>query len=428
MQRARQLFRGFRALQGLTESWKFFKKEPQHFPPTFSIAFQKRCEPRKADRFPRPTVNHKQVIGKPKRQLECRRVPLQEVRLTTDGSRVTEAAPRVLIAEDDPVSARMMELALSRAGFQVERADNGEAALKALSAKAFDALVTDWLMPEMDGIELCRRVRAEVPHRPAVLMITALASAESRTKALASGADDFLAKPAEPSSVVNAVKAAVARRNQPSPSSALLQAVPRHGSVPFVALGIAASTGGPAALSTLISLLQPGDNTRTFVVQHGPVWMMDDLVVQLQQHSRLKIVLASPGLRPEADQVLIAPGSRHMILDHDTYRIRLLDTVAENYVKPAADPLFRSLAAACGPFAICAVLTGLGRDGGVGAVEVASRGGSVFIQAPADCVAPHMPQTVLDLGIAKASLPLAELAARINEETKRLGADLAAAL
>jgi len=279
-------------------------------------------------------------------------------------------------------------------------------------------------MPEMDGIELCRRVRAEIDHRPAVVMITALASSESRTLALASGADDFLAKPVDPAAVVNAVTAAVSRRNQPSPSSALLRAVPRHGDVPFVALGIAASTGGPAALCALLSQLRPSEQTRTFVVQHGPAWMMDDLVAQLQRRSPLKIVLASPGVRPEANQVLVAPGARHMILDPDTYRVRLLDTVAENYVKPAADPLFRSLAVACGPFTIAAVLTGLGRDGGLGTVEIASRGGAVFIQTPGDCVAPNMPQTVLDLGIAKASLPLIELAARISEETHRLGADL----
>lgn len=347
---------------------------------------------------------------------------------TTDALHVPADPPKVLIAEDDLVSARIMELALNRAGYQVHRSENGEAALAALASTPFDALVTDWIMPEMDGIELCRRVRAGITHRPAVVMITALASIESRTQALASGADDFLAKPADPDAVVRAVRAAVARRNQPSPSSALLQAVPSHGPVPFVALGITASTGGPVALSALLSKLKPSEQTRTFVVQHGPAWMMEDLVVQLQLHCQLKIVLASPGVRPEVDQVLVAPGGRHMVLDADSYLVRLIDSDAENYVKPAADPLFKSLAVACGPFAIAAVLTGLGRDGGLGSVELASGGGLVFVQAPDDCVAPHMPQTVLDLGIVNASLPLADLASRINQETVRLGVELANSL
>lgn len=337
---------------------------------------------------------------------------------------MSEASSRVLIAEDDPVSGRLLEIALAHAGFDVRRADNGETALALLKQVEFGALVTDWLMPEMDGIELCRRLRAEVPHRPAVIMLTALASQEARSHALASGADDFLGKPSEPAVVAQVVRAALARRAQPSPSSADLCPVKHTGVPPFVALGVAASTGGPAALGAFLSALKPGPETCVFVVQHGPAWMMEDLVKRLRERSALPVELATSGVVARAGHVFVAPGERHMVLDSQTGRIRLLDTAPENYVKPAADPLFKSLVVACGRFTIGVVLTGLGRDGALGAAAIAGAGGAVFVQEPADCVAPHMPQTVLDFGVTRAALPLAALSSKVGSEAKSFSLEL----
>lgn len=342
----------------------------------------------------------------------------------SDKAKVLEASSRVLIAEDDPVSGRLLEIALVHAGFDVERTDNGEAALALMKSHSFGALVTDWLMPEMDGIELCRRLRTEVTYRPAVIMLTALASQEARRHALASGADDFLGKPAEPAVVAQVVRSALAKREQPSPRPEGLVPYAFSGVAPFVALGMAASTGGPAALAQVLAGLNPHPQVCTFVVQHGPAWMVEDLVKRLRERIGLPVALASAGLVAKPGHVVVAPGERHLVLDPLTGRLCLLDTALENYVKPAADPLFKSLVAACGRFSIGVVLTGLGRDGALGAAAIAAAGGAVLVQDPMDCVAPHMPQTVIDLGVTQASVPLSELAPLLNSKAASLAIEL----
>ncbi|MCG5054517.1 MAG: response regulator [Myxococcales bacterium] len=334
------------------------------------------------------------------------------------------ASASVLLAEDDPASAKLLEIILLNAGMEVVRVEDGEAALATLARRSFDVLVTDWMMPKMDGIELCRRVRAEVPEHPALIMLTALASPEARSHALGSGADDFLGKPAAPKAVVEAVRGAIARRLQPTPTSTHAPAptVVRH--VPFVSLGIAGSTGGPAVLGLLLPRLSLGDNVCAFVVQHGPAWMLEDLVKRLSDQCSVPVSLGRTGLVPSGNQIIVAPGDHHMVLDRTPLGIRLLSTAPENYVRPAADPLFRSLAACSGRFTLAVVLTGLGRDGGLGTVAIRDAGGSVLIQARSTCVAPHMPQTVVDLSLPHEEIPVDGLAPRISARVESLSRQL----
>lgn len=334
------------------------------------------------------------------------------------------ASASVLLAEDDPASAKLLEVILQNAGLDVVHVSDGEAALALLARRPFDVLVTDWMMPKIDGIELCRRVRAEIPEHPALIMLTALASPEARSHALASGADDFLGKPAAPKAVVDAVRGAIARRLQPSPKTPQTQAAKPVRNVPFVAVGVAASTGGPAALGLLLPRLWLSEHVCTFVVQHGPAWMLEDLVKRLADQTKVPVVLGRTGLVPQGNQIIVGPGDHHMVLDRTPLGLRLLSTAPENYVRPSADPLFRSLAACCGRFTVGVVLTGLGRDGGLGAVAIRDAGGGIMIQARSTCVAPHMPQTIVDLSIEHEEIPLDTIASRITSRAEVLARQL----
>ena len=104
---------------------------------------------------------------------------------------------KVLIAEDDPVSAKLLTTLLSKWEYDVVVAENGDDALAALTGDGGPSLaVLDWMMPGLSGLEVCRAVRAAAPQRPMYLiLLTRLGKRENIVEGLKAGADDYLAKP-----------------------------------------------------------------------------------------------------------------------------------------------------------------------------------------------------------------------------------------
>jgi two-component system response regulator MprA len=101
---------------------------------------------------------------------------------------------RILVVEDERPFRDALERVLRNDGYEVELAVDGQAALRALSLRSPDAIVLDVILPELDGIEVCRRLRAAGDRVP-VLMVTALDAVEDRVAGLDAGADDYLVKP-----------------------------------------------------------------------------------------------------------------------------------------------------------------------------------------------------------------------------------------
>ena len=101
---------------------------------------------------------------------------------------------RLLLAEDDRSVRTSLARALELEGYSVELAENGEAAMAAFNAGQPDLIVSDWMMPYLDGINLCQRLRARGSQVP-ILMLTARTELGDRVAALDAGADDFLPKP-----------------------------------------------------------------------------------------------------------------------------------------------------------------------------------------------------------------------------------------
>ncbi|MFV0525836.1 MAG: response regulator transcription factor [Acidimicrobiales bacterium] len=104
------------------------------------------------------------------------------------------ASPHLLIVDDEPNLRSMLRAALSHHGFEISEADNGRAALDAVAREHPDLVVLDVMMPELDGFEVCRRLRAEGDHTP-VLFLTAADETEDKVRGLTLGADDYLQKP-----------------------------------------------------------------------------------------------------------------------------------------------------------------------------------------------------------------------------------------
>jgi two-component system response regulator MprA len=100
----------------------------------------------------------------------------------------------ILVVDDEPAVRESLRRALELEGYRVELADDGEAALGLLEANQPDAVILDVLMPGIDGLEVCRRLRARGSEVP-ILMLTARAEVDSRVAGLDAGADDYLPKP-----------------------------------------------------------------------------------------------------------------------------------------------------------------------------------------------------------------------------------------
>lgn len=102
----------------------------------------------------------------------------------------------ILIAEDDPVSRKLLEKILIKAGNKVVSVENGQKALELFNDKFFPIVLTDWMMPEMDGLELCRAIRKNTyPGYVFIILLTAKDSKDDIIRGLRAGADDYLTKP-----------------------------------------------------------------------------------------------------------------------------------------------------------------------------------------------------------------------------------------
>jgi two-component system phosphate regulon response regulator OmpR len=119
---------------------------------------------------------------------------------------------RILLVEDDPRLAEMLSEYLGGAGYRITVAALGAAALAHLSGGGYDAVVLDLMLPDMDGLDVCRQVRAtsDLP----VLMLTARGDAVDRIVGLELGADDYLPKPFEPRELLARLRAILRRRGR----------------------------------------------------------------------------------------------------------------------------------------------------------------------------------------------------------------------
>jgi DNA-binding response OmpR family regulator len=129
-------------------------------------------------------------------------------------------ADRILLIEDDSRLAEMVRNYLGGAGFHVTVAPNGTAGIAHEARDAFDAVVLDLMLPDMDGLEICRRIRARAP--TPILMLTARGEPMDRVVGLEMGADDYLAKPFEPRELLARLKA-ILRRTRGEPAAEVLR-------------------------------------------------------------------------------------------------------------------------------------------------------------------------------------------------------------
>lgn len=322
---------------------------------------------------------------------------------------------RILVVEDEITSTIFLKRLLTKNEYEVKTAYNGDEALKELELGKFDIILTDWMMPKLDGIELTRRIRENVSPSPYILMLTALVSEGARTHALHSGADDYLAKPINVTELLERIEVGVNKiTNKVDKNSPTNIKIIKQEKLPdFIGVGIATSTGGPPTLVELIKNLDSNSKAAYFIVQHGPPWMIETFASRLSNETKMPVHLGSNDLKVEAGSIYLSPGDSHMLVNSDM-TITLDDGPKENFVRPAADPMFRSIANSFNERSIGIVLTGLGRDGVNGSSVIKKAGGMVLVQDPSTAIAPSMPQSVIDEGIVDYTLNVETISNRIT--------------
>ncbi|MBX7154884.1 MAG: chemotaxis protein CheB [Candidatus Kapaibacterium sp.] len=351
---------------------------------------------------------------------------------------------RVLLAEDNPSSASFLRMHLEKAGYYVITAYDGQRALEYWKKDDYDVVITDWMMPGVDGVEILRYIRSSNRKQPLIIIYTALNSESARKYSKECGANEFYAKPVDPKVIIEAIEKGNTEPGQPThPSSEHKAVVPStpafkttivnevrttpviHGQAvpPFVGICLAISTGGPVTLTEMLTKLPRLEHAAMFIVLHGPSWMMDSFAARLTNVTHHTVVLAEHGMKAEPGLIYLAAGDHHLLINN-RFGIELNQEAKENYVRPAADPLFRTCASAFGKYCLGIVMTGLGSDGTKGAQEISKYKGKVIVQEPTSCVAPPMPSNVIKAGVPCESIHLDTIHVTIEQSYKRMWSDL----
>jgi two-component system, chemotaxis family, protein-glutamate methylesterase/glutaminase len=178
---------------------------------------------------------------------------------------------------------------------------------------------------------------------------------------------------------------------------------------PTRVIAIGASAGGVDALQRLVAVLPAGLPAAVCVVLHIPATGKSLLAPILARAGPLPAAPAEDGAPLLAGRIYVAPADNHLLVSSD--RLEISHGPKENGVRPAVDPLFRSVAASWGPAAVAVVLSGALDDGASGVVSVMESGGTVVVQDPRDALVPSMPENALAAAGNALVAPAEELAA-----------------
>jgi two-component system, chemotaxis family, protein-glutamate methylesterase/glutaminase len=178
---------------------------------------------------------------------------------------------------------------------------------------------------------------------------------------------------------------------------------------PRCVIAIGASAGGVDALRALVRDLPAGLPAAICIVLHISPTSGSLLAPILDRVSDLPVQLAEHGMPLREGNVYVAPADRHLLIGERD--LELTAGPRENSVRPAVDPMFRSLARTHGRRAVAVVLSGALDDGSAGAVSVAAAGGTVVVQDPADAIVPGMPESAVNADSPRHVIPLAQMAA-----------------
>jgi two-component system, chemotaxis family, protein-glutamate methylesterase/glutaminase len=338
-------------------------------------------------------------------------------------------------------------------------AESSEEALSKAASEPISLAILSLEAPYQDGLKCAAALRKSNPNIPILVLVAATdVGVDAAFKAIGIGVSDYVTKASSKnknesavdfwrshllpkikalieayplSSIQNSLKP-INPKPIPSTQSTISLPKPRPSQAPaqptkpfrikpisgtFQVLAIAVSTGGPNALTELLSGLPNNLPVPILIVQHMGAEFTPHLADRLNKSTPVRTVEASAGMVLEAGTAYLAPGNFHMVITSKIkpFQIGLNQNPPENSCRPSADPMFRSVAKIFGKHTLSLVLTGMGQDGLVGAQAIKESGGSLIAQDQESCVVWGMPGAVTRAGLVDEILPLNQIAGRIRQ-------------
>lgn len=287
-----------------------------------------------------------------------------------------------------------------------------------------DVLTLDVEMPEMDGLTFLEKLMRL--HPMPVLMISTLTErgSDAALRSLELGAVDFLPKPklgvvdgmqAYADEIAEKIRVAARARlkRQVAPPSAKtgLPALGSRISSTEKLIIVGASTGGTEALKEFL-VPMPADAPAILIAQHMPEVFTKSFAARLDGLCKMTVTEGVHNERVLPGHAYIAPGHSHMLVKRSgsNYVIELSQAAPVNHHRPSVEVLFRSAAQCVAGNAIGVMLTGMGKDGAIGMLEMRQAGSYNFAQDEATCVVYGMPRAAVEVGAVHESIAIQSMA------------------
>lgn len=336
---------------------------------------------------------------------------------------------RVLVVEDS-LTARKRLCEVLGADREIEiagEAGDGKRAIELCAALRPDVITLDMMLPVMSGLAATEYIMAHCP-TPILIVSSSTNRGElfKTYEALAAGALDVMEKPLGGEAdaewerrLVSTVKLLSRIKVITHPRARIgtvegwrVQAhgrgpAARAGSQRYRVIALGASTGGPGAILQVLRDLPLGFPLPILIVLHIGEPFGSAFAEWLDGQSPHRVSFARDGQPLGAPGVWLAPPDRHLVMRQG--RLHLSGEPERHSCRPSVDVLFESVARECGTGALACLLTGMGRDGAGGLLEVRRAGGSTIAQDEASCVVYGMPREAVLLGAAERVLPLQQI-------------------
>jgi two-component system, chemotaxis family, protein-glutamate methylesterase/glutaminase len=354
---------------------------------------------------------------------------------------------RVLVVEDSAtVRERLLDILKAEPDLEVVgAAADGKTAIELCRQLRPDVITMDMMLPLMSGLAATEYIMAHCP--TPILVVSASINRGELFKiyeALAAGAVDVLEKPTgtEPDGawerrfiamvklvakirVITHLRAKLARPAPFTPDLPRVTGEDYRSTYHCDVVAIGASTGGPGAILQILRSLPADFRIPILLVLHINEPFGTAFADWLDGQTSRPAAYARDGtpLAAAAGRVVVAPGDRHMVVRDGC--LRLTRDPERHSCRPSVDVLFESVAAEYGASAAACLLTGMGRDGALGLLQIRQAGGLTMAQDEATSVVYGMPREAFLLGAAAHVLPIGDIGARI---AALQGADMKAAL
>ncbi|MFN2099834.1 chemotaxis-specific protein-glutamate methyltransferase CheB [Altererythrobacter sp. MF3-039] len=352
---------------------------------------------------------------------------LAEIRHDQHRSRTGAGAAISVMVVDDSLTARTAIVRMIDSADDITvtaTAASAETAIRQLGETPVDVILLDLEMPGMGGLEALPKL-IETASQAQILVVSALTQqgAEHTLAALSMGAADTMLKPrsggftpAYRDDLVDRIRA-LGRRSYPAQriSAACHTGIAkRFGKQPRM-IAVGASTGGIHALSQLLKNLPAGLSLPIVITQHLPESFVPVLARQIEMFAIRQTHVAKNGMPVTPGCIFLAPGNAHINIRsrRGQLEIKLSHERVESGCIPSVDPMLASIADACSGEALGIVLSGMGRDGVIGAGQLVDAGGTIFAQDEASSAVWGMPRAVCEQDLAAEIASPQELAGKI---------------